>query len=159
MSTTASYGRSRSGDRFYNPPAVRRQLQLQQQQQQQQQQLLAQKHKQQQQEREKEESRREKQQHYHQHHQNQHHNQNQNQQQNRRQKPAGRIRSCTPAADSSENRPESDDCVSTATTTPAASVSSQSTSAASNLTNLDRFLEHTTPLVPAQYFSKVRWLE
>lgn len=156
MSTTASYGRSRSGDRFYNPPAIRRQLQSQQQQPQQQQ-LLVQKHNQQQVEREKEEIRREKQQHYYHHHyQNQHHqHQNQNQQQNRRPKPAVKVKSLTSAADSSENRPESDDCASTtATTTPADSMSSPSTLAVSNLTNLDRFLGYTTPLVPAQYFSK-----
>lgn len=129
--STASYGRSRSGDRFYNPPQVRRQLELQQQQ------LLLQKQKQQQ---EREEIRREK---------------NRPQQQ-RRQKPE-RVKSSA-GVESSDNRQESDDCASTATTTPAASVSSHSTSV-SNLTNLDRFLEYTTPVVPAQYFSKVRFGE
>ncbi|KAJ8444954.1 hypothetical protein Cgig2_029148 [Carnegiea gigantea] len=122
--STASCGRSRSGDRFYNPPQVRRQLQLQQQQQQQ---LLLQKQ-------EREGIRRQK---------NNHHQQQQ-QQQRRHHKPAAQPR--VKAAESSENRPESDDCASTATTAPPASVS--------NSTNLDRFLEYTTPLVPAQHFSK-----
>lgn len=119
--STASYGRSRSGDRFYYPPQVRRQLQQQQQQQ-----LLLQKQ-------EREENRREK---------NNHHQQQQ--QQRRYHKPAAQPR--LKAAESSENRPESDDCASTATTAPPASVS--------NSTNLDRFLGYTTPLVPAQHFSK-----
>ena len=123
MSTT-SYGRSRSGDRFYYPPQVRRQLQLQQQQQQQ---LLSQKQ-------EREEIRRQK---------------NQQQQQRRHHKPAAQQRVQVP--ESSENQRESNDYASTATTAPLASVS--------NLTNLDRFLEYTTPLVPAQHFSKVRPFE
>ncbi|KMT16514.1 hypothetical protein BVRB_3g048100 [Beta vulgaris subsp. vulgaris] len=154
--STASYGRSRSGDRFYNPPAVRRQLQkLQQQQQQQQQQpqqpqqqqkqqqqILLQKQKQ-----EREEIRREKQ-----HNHNQNHNQQLLQQQRRRKEEEEvvvvvekqeREKSSTT---SSENRVESDDCASTATTT--------TTTTTPNSTNLDRFLEATTPSVPAQYFSK-----
>ncbi|GAB2265863.1 hypothetical protein Dimus_000894 [Dionaea muscipula] len=132
-----SYGRSRSGDRFYNPPAVRRQLQQQQQlelqlqhqlqhqqqqQQQQQQLLLLQKQK----------------------------------QQRHQQNPAtgGQRTSTAPKSlAESESRIESDDCASSITTPPP-SVSSNSTSGASNLSNLDRFLEHTTPVVPAQDFSK-----
>ncbi|KNA11765.1 hypothetical protein SOVF_131700 [Spinacia oleracea] len=152
MSTTPY--RSHSGDRFYYPPAVRRQ-QLQQQQQEQQQQVMVQK----QQQQERDEIRREK-------HHNHNHNQNQNQPpqqqpQQRRKKAADMVVQQPPPpqqqqqrvkspSSSSENRVESDDCASTATTTtttPAASVSSHST-------NLDRFLEHTTPSVPAQHFSK-----
>ncbi|XP_021730287.1 uncharacterized protein LOC110697236 [Chenopodium quinoa] len=161
--STASYGRSRSGDRFYNPPAVRRQLQLQQQQQQQQQQqIVVQQQQQKQKQQERDEIRKEK--HHNQNQNHSHHNQAQlsaQQQQQRRQKSgvvavdAGnqpqlekRVKS---SSSLSENRVESDDCASTATTTttPGASVSSSSHS-----TNLDRFLEHTTPSVPAQHFSK-----
>uniref|UniRef100_A0A5B7AS83 Putative mediator of RNA polymerase II transcription subunit 15 isoform X2 n=1 Tax=Davidia involucrata TaxID=16924 RepID=A0A5B7AS83_DAVIN len=53
----------------------------------------------------------------------------------------------------SEKKIESDDRASSTTTTPSVS-SSFSPPRMSNLTNLDRFLEHTTPMVPAQYFSK-----
>ncbi|GMH28545.1 hypothetical protein Nepgr_030388 [Nepenthes gracilis] len=119
---SASYGRSRSGDRFYNPPAVRRQLQLQQQQ------LLLQKQK-----KENQESQ-------------------EKQKQLRHQSPAA-LRTAK-SLEESENRTASDDCVSSATPPPPSSVSSHLTSSASNLTNLDRFLEYTTPLVPAQSFSK-----
>ncbi|KAA8527407.1 hypothetical protein F0562_034878 [Nyssa sinensis] len=52
----------------------------------------------------------------------------------------------------SEKRIESDDCASS--TTPSVSSSFSPPPETSNLTNLDRFLEHTTPMVPAQYFSK-----
>uniref|UniRef100_A0A803MTT1 Uncharacterized protein n=1 Tax=Chenopodium quinoa TaxID=63459 RepID=A0A803MTT1_CHEQI len=108
--STASYGRSRSGDRFYNPPAA--QLSAQQQQRRQKSGVVA--------------------------------VEVGNQPQLEK-----RVKS---SSSSSENRVESDDCASTATTTtttPGASVSSLSHS-----TNLDRFLEHTTPSVPAQHFPK-----
>ncbi|GAB2294301.1 hypothetical protein Dimus_028511 [Dionaea muscipula] len=125
---SASCGRSRSGDRFYNPPAVRRQLQLQrQQQQQQEQQLVLQKQKQQD-----KQERQEKQQRHH-------------------QKPSSTATSLVESE--SRTRTESNDCASS-TRTPPPSFSCYSSSVASNLTNLDRFLEHTTPFVPALYFSK-----
>ncbi|XP_059632775.1 uncharacterized protein LOC132275327 [Cornus florida] len=53
----------------------------------------------------------------------------------------------------SEKRIESDDCASSTATTPSVS-SSFSSPRTSNLTNFDRFLEHTTPMVQAQYVSK-----
>ncbi|KAF5941626.1 hypothetical protein HYC85_019268 [Camellia sinensis] len=59
-----------------------------------------------------------------------------------------------PSSVESEKRIESEDC-SSSTATVAPSVSSSfSPPRTANLTNLDRFLEHTTPIVPAQYFSK-----
>ncbi|KAA8548997.1 hypothetical protein F0562_000681 [Nyssa sinensis] len=53
----------------------------------------------------------------------------------------------------SEKTTESDECASSTKTTPSVS-SSFSPARMSKLTNLDRFLEHTTPMVPVQYFSK-----
>ncbi|XP_057471210.1 uncharacterized protein LOC130773249 [Actinidia eriantha] len=53
-----------------------------------------------------------------------------------------------------EKRVESDDCSSSETTTVPWVSSSFSPPRPSGSTNLDRFLEHTTPIVPAQYFSK-----
>ncbi|KAK9672960.1 hypothetical protein RND81_12G137500 [Saponaria officinalis] len=146
--STAAFGRSKSGDRFYNPPA-RRQLQLQQQQQQQQQQQLLLQQKQQ----DKDEIRVTKL-HNHQF--------NHNQRNRRRSKPA-EVAVGTAASESvrvkssSEIKVELDDCASTATTTPVetpvASVSSSSSSSMIS-TNFDRFLQCTTPSVHAHYFSK-----
>ncbi|KAL8128707.1 hypothetical protein V2J09_017862 [Rumex salicifolius] len=121
----ASAGRSRSGDRFYNPPAVRRQLQLQQQEQEQeqQQQVISGKQK----------LGKNKQIH----------------EQQRLQRPA-RIHS-------TKSSGESDDCASStsAAATLPASVSSYSASGSGSIvTNLDRFLDYTTPLVPGQHSSK-----
>ncbi|XP_074320354.1 uncharacterized protein LOC141657118 [Silene latifolia] len=140
--STASFGRCKSGDRFYYPPGRR------QQQQQQQQVLLEQKHKQE----EKEVIRPQKQ-------QNQQHNHQFNQNRNnfRRQKsvptpPEAEVTVAPLEKQASRNRAELDDCASTATNTtvvtPIPSVSTTSS------TNFDRFLEHTTPLVAPQYFSK-----
>ncbi|KAK9724222.1 hypothetical protein RND81_05G056600 [Saponaria officinalis] len=139
--STATFGRSKSGDRFYNPPA-RRQLQQQFQQQNQQHQhqhqhqqlLLQQKQKQQQQQLDREEVRAK-------------------QQIQRRQK-------SVEAVVVRENSPELDDggvvststpAIATTMSTPIASVFSSSLTSS---TNLDRFLEYTTPSVSAQYFSK-----
>lgn len=93
-----SFARSHSGDRFYNPPAMRRHQQqmLQQQQQRHQKQMELK------------------------------------------------------AMNESVNRSECDDV-----TSSKPSVSSSLQSRPTNSTNLDRFLESTTPLVPAQYFPKV----
>ncbi|GAB4850840.1 hypothetical protein Ancab_030141 [Ancistrocladus abbreviatus] len=121
---SASYGRSRSGDRFYTPPAARRQSKVPQQQPQQQQAI---------------------QQQQQQHKKQQERNQEKQKQQQQRYQRGSVQRTKSSLA-------ESDDC--TSSTTPPPSLSSHSTSGGSNLTNLDRFLEHTTPLVPAQYFSK-----
>ncbi|XP_074296390.1 uncharacterized protein LOC141626535 [Silene latifolia] len=132
--STASFSRSRTGDRFYNPPARR----------QQQQQLLKQSQNHHQQE-EREVIRKEKLQ-YQQF--------NRNQPNHRRQKwPL----TAEVKGKAVEQRTELDECVSTAT-----SVSTRTTiatpgvasSSLSNSTNLDRFLEYTTPSVQAQYFSK-----
>ncbi|CAO2832171.1 unnamed protein product [Amaranthus hypochondriacus] len=136
--STASYGRSRSGDRFYCPPQVRRQKQLLE-------------HKQKLEE--KEEIKRDKQ-------LNQHQNRHV-----RRQKSATnatvvpqQIKMTTTAKSTSsslENRVESDDCASsTATTTTATTLTPAASVSSSHSTNLDRFLEFTTPFVPAQYLSK-----
>lgn len=118
----ASAGRSRSGDRFYNPPAVRRQLQLQQQQEQQQQVFP-----------DKQKLGKNKQIH----------------EQQRLQRPARIQRP--------KSSGESDDCASStsAAATPPASISSHSASGSgAALSNLDRFLDYTTPLVAGQHFSK-----
>ncbi|XP_057547030.1 uncharacterized protein LOC130825697 [Amaranthus tricolor] len=145
--STASYGRSRSGDRFYCPPQVRRQNQLRKQE------LLVQKQKLE----EKDEIRRQKQP-----------NQQLNHHQLRRNKSLANDtvvqqeqRTSTKSTSSSENRVESDDCASsTATTTTTNTTATTTTtftpaaSVSSHLTNLDRFLEFTTPSVPVQYFAK-----
>ncbi|GAB4843061.1 hypothetical protein Ancab_013040 [Ancistrocladus abbreviatus] len=129
---SSSYCRSRSGDRFYTPPAARRQPKPPQEQPQQQRQLQQQKQKQK---------------------QGKQQERNQDKQKQRQQRQQGpSVQRMKSSLAESENRTESDDCAST--TTPPPSVSSHSTSVRSNLTNLDRFLQHTTPLVPAQYFSK-----
>lgn len=136
ISSGSSSGRSLGVDRFYNPPAVRRQLeqQRQQQQQQQQQQQL----------------------------------QRQQQETAALQKPVkANPRSiklpvaAAPAAEAQvfENRAESDDSSkpsvssssSSASTSPSPSPPPRS---APPVANLDRFLESTTPVVPAQYLSK-----
>lgn len=62
----------------------------------------------------------------------------------------------------SDKRAGSDECASlsssTTTTKSDCSVSGLGSGlGASDVTNLDRFLEHTTPAVPAQYFPKVRF--
>ncbi|KAK9288711.1 hypothetical protein L1049_017174 [Liquidambar formosana] len=115
-----SIARSRNGDRFYNPPAVRRyrqQMLLQQQQQQKQQ-------------------------------------QQQQQQQEEVRKPA---KQWAPVG-VSEIRTEPDDWASSTSTTQ--SECSVAREGMGGVTNLDRFLEYTTPVVPAQYFPKTsmrRW--
>ncbi|XP_052188718.1 uncharacterized protein LOC127799051 isoform X3 [Diospyros lotus] len=59
-----------------------------------------------------------------------------------------------PSVVESEKRIESDDCSSTTTTTAPSVSSSYSPPGTASLTNLDRFLEHTTPSVLAHCFSK-----
>lgn len=55
----------------------------------------------------------------------------------------------------SEKRTASDECASLSSTKSDCSISGSGLGASDSATNLDRFLEHTTPVVPAQYFPKV----
>ncbi|KAJ6849083.1 uncharacterized protein M6B38_271395 [Iris pallida] len=117
-----SSSRSHGVDRFYNPPAVRRQLQQQQQQQQ----LLLQ----------------------------QQHQQQQKPSRTKPRPPPPSAPANTPAID--ESRVESDDSSSKSAVTSSSNSSSLPPSAPPPAGNLDRFLESTTPVVPAQYLSKRR---
>ncbi|KAF5452299.1 hypothetical protein F2P56_027310 [Juglans regia] len=54
----------------------------------------------------------------------------------------------------SEKRTASDECASLSSTKSDCSISGSGLGASDSATNLDRFLEHTTPVVPAQYFPK-----
>ncbi|KAK8946930.1 hypothetical protein KSP39_PZI007097 [Platanthera zijinensis] len=141
--SSGSSGRCLGVDRFYNPPAVRRQLEQQRLQQEQQQQ---------------------------QEQQHQQHQQQQQYQETTLRKPVKpNPRSvklpitAVPTIETQvfENRAESDD-----SSKPSASSSSSSASTSPSpspppppradppIANLDRFLESTTPVVPAQYLSK-----
>ncbi|KAL8171290.1 hypothetical protein V2J09_023094 [Rumex salicifolius] len=116
---SASGGRCRSGNRFYTPPPVRRQLLLQQQQLKQIENLDIQKEK-------------------------------DKQQRCQRAAPIQRTKSVA----KSDNCASSTTATSTATTPPASIASPSVSDGGGNLSNLDRFLEHTTPVVPGQQFSK-----
>lgn len=74
----------------------------------------------------------------------------QKQQHQQQRKPSHLQKLSKSSVESSDKRIESDDCASTATTTTTTS----SFSSMPSLSNLDRFMDHTTPLVSPQYFSK-----
>ncbi|KAF3456295.1 hypothetical protein FNV43_RR00945 [Rhamnella rubrinervis] len=67
--------------------------------------------------------------------------------QKQHQRPSVPSKAASSSSVESDKRTESDDCASCFGLVSARGVSSDAT-------NLDRFLEHTTPVVPAQYFSK-----
>lgn len=68
--------------------------------------------------------------------------------QKQHQRPSVPSKAASSSSVESDKRTESDDCASSFSLVSPRGLSSDAT-------NLDRFLEHTTPMVPAQYFPKV----